>query len=171
MEEIQSATKSWYAVYTRPRFEKRVYTELVNDDIEAYLPLQKTLRQWSDRKKMVEIPLLPSYVFVHISLLEYLKVLQTDGIVKYISFEGQAVSIPEKQINTLKLLLDANSEIECTQQNFKKGQKVDVVLGSLKGLEGELVSHGKKKRFLVRINQINQNLLVNIPANYLKIKD
>ena len=76
----------WYAVYTRPRFEKQVVKALLDQGIEGYLPLIKTMRQWSDRKKMVEVPLFSSYVFVHINRSAYDQVLQTQGVVKYISF-------------------------------------------------------------------------------------
>ncbi len=169
MTGTQDENKIWYAVYTKPRWEKKVFNSLQKEGMDAYLPLYKTLRQWSDRKKLVEVPLFTSYVFVHISLREYYLVLQTHGVVRYVTFEGRAVSIPEKQINHLKLLIDSNAEIELTETAFKKGQTVEVVLGSLKGLIGELVSRAREKHFLLRIHHINQNLLVKIPPTYLRI--
>lgn len=159
--------KKWYAVYTKSRTEKVVYARLIDNNIHAYLPLQKTLRQWTDRKKWVETPLLSSYVFVHILKEEYDYVLRTDGVVKYISFEGRAVAIPSQQIDNLKLIIDSNAEVECTHVTFKEGQRVIVNVGPLQGLSGELVKTGRNKRFLVRIDHLDQNLLVNVPSSYL----
>ena len=160
--------KQWYAIYTRPRAEKRVYSYLQEQGIEAFLPIQKSLRIWSDRKKMVEVPLFTSYVFVKVDSKEHYYVLKTFGVVKYICFEGRAVAIPQSQIDNLFLLVNSDAELEATSRKFLKGQNVEVVLGSLKGLTGELVKTGRKNRVLVRIDHLEQNLLVNIPISYLK---
>lgn len=159
--------KKWFAIYTKPRSEKKTYTRLVEQGIEAYVPLVKTLQQWSDRKKIVEKPLISSYLFVKIELLEYQDVLKTDGVVKFVCFEGKAVSIPQLQIDNLKLIVDSDTEVEHTSINYKSGEKIKVILGPMKGLSGELIKIGRKNRVLVRINHINQNLLVNIPSSYL----
>lgn len=159
--------RKWYAVYTRSRAEKKVFCRFQEEHIESFLPLQKVIKQWSDRKKKVEIPLLSSYVFVHISLLDYNKIIKTDGVVKFVTFEGKAAPIPKKQIEYLELLANSNAEIKKTEKFFKPGQPVKITDGPLKGLAGEIVIHGRKKRFLVRIDHITQNLLVNIPASLL----
>jgi transcriptional antiterminator RfaH len=93
-KEGNELIQKWYAVYTRSRFEKQVLKGLQDQGIEAYLPLIKTVRQWSDRKKTVEVPLFSSYVFVHIDRRFYDQVLQTMGVVKYISFEGKTATPP-----------------------------------------------------------------------------
>jgi len=160
--------KHWYAVYTRPRAEKQVYQCLAETGIDAFLPLHKTLRQWSDRKKMVEVPLFSSYVFVHIDTPDYDRVLHTNGVVKYVTFEGKAASIPQDQIDNLKLIVNSNADIEVTHKKLKPGQQVEVTHGTLKGLRGELLKISKKHRLLVRIDTIHQNLLVNIPENFLQ---
>ena len=161
-DELESLVKRWYAVYTRPRFEKRVLEGLIEQGIHAYLPLVKTLKQWSDRKKMVEIPLFSSYVFVNIDRRCYDPVLQTHGVVKYITFEGKAATIPNEQINLLKILVNSNEKVEAHWGNRKKGDKVIVTAGSLKGLKGELITEGDRKKVLVRIDSIDQNLTVEV---------
>ena len=162
----------WYAVYTRPRFEKQVLKGLLDQDIDAYLPLIKTMRQWSDRKKMVEIPLFSSYVFVNIDRRFYDQVLQTHGVVKYISFEGKAATIPPDQIDTLRIIVDSNEKVETTWETRKKGDRVKVIAGSLKGLIGELITDGDRKKVLVRIESIDQNLTVEVhPSLIEKIID
>jgi transcriptional antiterminator RfaH len=159
--------KKWYAIYTRSRFEKKIYCRLIENGIESFLPLYKTMRQWSDRKKLVEIPLLNSYVFVKLIHANYELVQQIDGAVKFVSFEGKAVSIPQKQIDNLVLLINSRAEIENTTRHYKPGQRVIVNTGPLKGLTGELIRIRNKDRFLLRIEHIHQNLLVNIPIDYL----
>ena len=153
----------WYAVYTRPRAEKQVYERLLEKGIEAYLPLQKKLRQWSDRKKWVETPLFSSYVFVKIDRRFYDSVLQTHGVVKYITFEGKAATIPQEQIDNLRIIVDSNADVETSWQKYKKGEKVTVNGGALKGLSGELISDGGRRKVLVRVDRLDQNLVVEVP--------
>ena len=158
----------WYAVYTRPRAEKIVNSRLVELNIEVFLPLYKTLRKWSDRKKIIEKPLFSSYIFVNVNSKEQNKVLRVDGVVKYISFENKAVAIPEAQINNLKLLIGANVKIDMSSEKLEKGDNVEVVHGILSGLKGELVRIKNKNKVVVRIDRIDQNLIIDIPAVYLK---
>jgi transcriptional antiterminator RfaH len=158
----------WYAIYTNPRAEKLVHARLVETGIETYLPLQKTYRQWSDRKKLVEKPLLSSYVFVKVIPVDFPRVYKTSGVVKFISFEGQPVPIPQKQIDNLKLLIDSNAEIEVTSDKFETGDNVEVVTGSLRGLTGELVKVHGRKRVIIRIDKLEQNIIVTIPVTFLR---
>lgn len=167
-EKGKELTTKWYAVYTRPRFEKQVVKELLDLGIDAYLPLIKTMRQWSDRKKMVEVPLFSSYVFVNIDRSFYDQVLQTNGVVKYISFEGKAATIPSEQIDNLKIIVDSNEKIEPTWETRRKGDLVMVSAGSLKGLKGELITEGDRKKVLVRIMGIDQNLTVEVHSSLIE---
>jgi len=160
--------QKWYAVYTRSRFEKQVQIELQDQGIEAYLPLIKTVRQWSDRKKTVEVPLFSSYVFVHIDRRFYDQVLQTNGVVKYITFEGKAASIPADQIDNLRIIVNSNEKVETTWETRRKGDRVMVTAGSLKGLKGELITYGDRRKVLVRIDSINQNLIVEVHSSLIE---
>ncbi len=157
----------WYAAYTKPRNEKKVYSRLVEKGIETFLPLQKILKQWSDRKKMVEEPLFRSYIFVHIPLSRYYDVLNTSGVVRYVTFEGKAVPIPEKQIEQVKQLLLQDIEIEALEGYIEPGTRVEVRFGTLKGITGELVEHTGKKKVIVRIDHISHSLLVTLPKDYI----
>lgn len=160
---------TWYAVYTRPRHEKKIFARLKKENIEAFLPLQTTIRQWSDRKKKVSEPLFSCYVFVYISSKDYYKILNVDGVVRYITFNGKAVSIPEKQIRLIRMLLEQEIEIEETKELLPKGAKVEIRIGPLIGLTGELLENAGKKRVIIRIEEINKALLVNVPLNFLKL--
>ncbi len=161
-------SQKWYAVYTRSRFEKQVLKGLEDQGIEAYLPLIKTVRQWSDRKKTVEVPLFSSYVFVHIDRRFYDLVLQTNGVVKYITFEGKAASIPADQIDNLRIIVNSDEKVETTWETRRKGDKVMVSAGSLKGLRGELISDGDRRKVLVRIDSIDQNLVVEVHSSLIE---
>ena len=164
----KNSEKKWYAIYTRPRAEKLVYERLVEEEIESFLPLQKVYRIWSDRKKLVEKPLISSYVFVKTNNLNSPKVYKIPGVVKFVTFEGIPVSIPQKQIDILRLLINSDAEIEVSSENFAKGDNVEVVSGSLVGLTGELIKIGSHNRVVVRIDSLNQNLILKIPIAFLR---
>jgi len=160
--------KFWYVVYTRSRAEKKVEDELRNKGVECFLPLQKSLRQWKDRKKWVETPLMPGYCFVRISLKEYDEVLKTDNVVCYITFEGKAAIIPEKQIESLKLMLKQQDfEVTVTRENFEPGKKVEIIEGPMVGIRGELLEIRGKNKFVLRFQQINSIFTVEVPASQL----
>jgi transcriptional antiterminator RfaH len=161
-------TEKWYAIYTRPRAEKQVWQRLVEAGIETFLPLHKTYRIWSDRKKLVERPLLSSYIFVKTKSKHFPEVYKTSGVVKFVTFEGHPVSIPQNQIDNLRLLINSNEEIEVSGEKFEKGDSVEVTGGSLIGVTGELVKIGSKNRFIIRIDSLEQNLILNIPRTFLK---
>lgn len=160
--------KKWYAVYTRPRAEKLVCDRVVEMGAEVFLPLQKTYRIWSDRKKLVIKPLLSSYLFVKTSGKEKGEIVKVAGVVKYISFEGHAVAIPENQINNLRLIVNSDARIDVTTEQFDPGDKVEVMHGALCGLTGELIKIGSKSRVIVRIDRLDQNLILKIPKSFLK---
>jgi transcriptional antiterminator RfaH len=160
--------EKWYALYTRPRAEKLVFQRLIEEGIETFLPLQKTYRMWSDRKKLVEKPLLSSYIFVKTKKKSFPKVYKVPGVVKFVSFEGQPVSIPQNQIDNLRLLINSDAEIEVSSDKFAQGDNVVVVSGSLIGLTGELIRIGSKNRVVVRIDRLDQNLILKIPKAFLR---
>jgi transcriptional antiterminator RfaH len=158
----------WYAVYTRPRAEKQVLQRLVEAEIETFLPLQRTYRMWSDRKKLIEKPLLSSYIFVNINNHDFPKVYKTNGVVKFVTFEGTPASIPQKQIDNLRLLINSDAEIEISSEKFGPGDNVEVIYGSLVGLTGELIKIGSKNRVVIRIDRLDQNLILKIPRTFLR---
>ena len=157
----------WYAAYTKPRNEKLAFARLAEAGIEVYLPMQKRLKQWSDRKKMVEEPLFRSYIFVRINQKDYFNVLNTSGIVRFITFEGKAVPIPDNQINLIKQLLEQNIEIEAIDETLEPGTMVEVKFGTLIGLTGELVEHKGKRKVVVRLDHISHSLMVTLPTQYV----
>jgi transcriptional antiterminator RfaH len=163
--------QNWFVVCTKPRSEKLVYTRLQQSGIDAFLPTYTTLRKWSDRRKKIEVPLFPSYVFVNISRKEHLIVLQTDGVYKYVAFQGVPAIVPQRDIDKLKILISGAAEMKTSIRKFQPGQRVRVAFGILKDLIGELVHSGSTKRLLIRIEGIDQNLLVKIQSDFLESLD
>lgn len=160
--------KQWYVVYTRSRAEKRVNDELTKQNIECFLPLQKKLRQWKDRKKWVEFPLLSGYCFVHITKHEYNRVLQCDNVVCYVTFEGKAAIIPEIQIDSLrKVSKQFDFEMNVTTEKFEPGQKVEVIAGPMIGARGELVKARGKHKFIIRLDRLESAVAIEIPVEHL----
>jgi len=152
----------WYAVYTRSRSEKRLRELLSGKGIEAYVPMRKVMHQWSDRKKLVEEPLIRSYCFVRVTQADYFEVLNTPGAVRYIWFAGKPAVIPECQINTLKIIAGSSVEAECIPDSFRPGVRVKVKAGPLLGLSGELVSISRKKKLIIRIDHLKQVITLSI---------
>ena len=161
---------NWFAVYTLPRAEKKAYAELVKKGIDAYLPLQRNLKQWSDRKKWVEEPLFRSYIFVNITKNLYFDVLNTTGIVRYITFEGKAVPIPPQQIEAVRFFLSSDDPLPENIERYSPGQSVEVIKGPLKGLFGELVQLAGKQKVKVEISAVGQSIFVTIPITQLRIR-
>lgn len=170
MQSNDNSQKQWHVVYTRSRAEKKVQIEFSIKEIENFLPMQKRLRQWKDRKKWVEMPLMSGYCFVNITRKEYDSVLQTNNVVGYVRFEGKAAVIPESQINSLKQMLKQyDFEVNVTSENFAPGKLVEVIEGPMIGLRGELVKAQGKHKFIIRFNQINSVVSVEIPANHISL--
>lgn len=153
----------WVAAYTKPRNEKKVLERLVGAGVEAYLPLQRTLKQWSDRKKWVEEPLLRSYIFVRITEREYYHVLGIPGMVRYVMFEGKAAPIPDKQIDMLKLFMGMDVETEVVEEEILSGEMVEIVGGKLAGFSGEMLRHNGKNKVVVRLEHISHSILITLP--------
>ena len=161
-------TYKWYPIYTRSRFEKKTQLELEKKQITTYLPLKKILKQWSDRKKIVEEPLLKSYLFVYISIKEYNEVLLTPGFSRFIYFSGKIASIPEKQIQDLRLLLANSTDLELIEYNISPGEKVLIKAGPFKGITAELVSLKSKKSLILRLEHIGYSINVNTSMAFIE---
>ncbi len=160
--------KKWYALYTKPRWEKKIDTVLVRKGINSWCPLQKIERQWSDRKKIIEDPLFKSYVFVHIDDTEKTKVLMTDGVLNFVYYLGKPAVIKTEEIEIIKKYLaekDASIFI-LSKEGFKEETKIKVNHGVFMGNEGTVLRGGKKKVY-VKLESLGQVMVVEFPAEYL----
>jgi len=159
----------WHAIYTRSRNEKVVAQLLSEQGIDVYLPLQKKLRQWSDRKKWVEVPYINSYVFVKTSEKEYYDILNTQGVVRYVTFNGKAAPIPEWQIQAMQKIIASDTPVVFSSHRFKKGEKVKIENGALMGYDGEVVrDNDGRKKVAIRIGNIGVSMVVELDLSDVK---
>ena len=161
-------TPQWVALYTHSRAEKSAVQNLQNAGFEAYLPLQHIRRQWSDRWKVVEVPLFRSYVFAKICAKDVTPVRNTAGVVCIVSWHNQAAIIPEKEIAAIKRLMDSEKEIyvKSTSQ-LKRGTRVRILEGPFVNMEGLLVSDCEAGNFSISITGLDFSLVTTIEQSIL----
>ena len=159
----------WYVVYTQSRAEKKAAEYLHDVDIQYFLPLIKTIRQWSDRKKKVELPLFPSYMFVYVNHTQYYEVLEIPYISRYIFYDGKPASISQKEIDKIKKLINADVEMEVTSEKILPGQQIEITHGLLRGIKGEMVSYKGTNMVAIKIQQIEFSMLIHVAVNHLKL--
>ena len=164
-----SSQNKWFAIYVKSRHEKSVYQELCDKGIKSSLPVMTQTHQWSDRKKKVEVPLFRGYVFVKIDISkDKLHVLQTDGVVKFVTFCNKTVSIPEEQMYWLDQILMSELQLE-REQEIPIGAEVDVLFGPLKGLRGRVKRKNTITNLVVWFDSIMQGVSVEIDPAYLQL--
>lgn len=145
--------KNWYAVYTKPRSEKKVTERLSDTGLEVYCPLIKTLRQWSDRKKKVQLPMFPGYVFVCVSEIERAVVLQDFGVLNFVFWLGKPAVIRENEIATIRKIAENGEEININSEGFEVGRMVKIPEGPFKGMTG-IVDKLDKRKVIVLVEQL-----------------
>lgn len=161
------ATK-WYALKTKSRAEKKVHEVLIELGLESYLPISRELRQWSDRRKWVEVPMFRSYVFVKTNNRHFQKVLEIDGAVHFVKFNNEHAVIQEEQIDLIKKIVDNKIRFEVTADSFEPGDKVIVTDGPFKGQKGEWIQKKTKYNICITIHQLNMSINLEIPAAYVE---
>jgi transcription antitermination factor NusG len=163
---MENVLKSnWYIVYTFPNLEKKIYNELTKKKIKAYLPLQNVIRQWSDRKKEIKVPMFPNYVFINSTERERFKLLKIGGVLKFITFEGKPAMVSEDEISNIMKFETMVFEIE---SNLVSGDEVIIVDGPFTGLQGKLFFKRGKERLGVHLSSINQSLSVEVCSTSLR---
>lgn len=128
----------WYALYTRPRWEKKVADLLGLKQIENYCPLQRTERNWSDRKKIILEPLFKSYVMVRLAPKAHIPVLQTDGVLGFVTFQGKPAVIRDKEIETVKQFLQDYENIQVERIDVNINDEVTIINGPLMQQKGQV---------------------------------
>jgi transcription antitermination factor NusG len=160
---MESMQKGWYVIYTKPRHEKKVFEDLRLRNYTAYLPLINHLSQWSDRRKLIEKPLFPSYVFVYLEdMASYNRILPVDGVVLFITFGGKLAVVKESEIEVIKQLIMHCREIELIRADIKIGEKRRIMFGPLAGYDCEAVCYKGKDRIIVRIESLRQNIMAEV---------
>ena len=145
--------KSWYVLYTQPRNEKKVAERMEREGFEAYCPVIRTLRQWSDRKKKVSVPMFPSYVFAHLTARERLDVVKVPGVRNFVFWQGQPAVVRDEEIAAVRKIEEKGSDVSVTALQVEKGQLVTIASGPFKGQKG-IVNQVNKNNVLIYIEQL-----------------
>lgn len=140
---------NWYVVYTKPKWEKKVAEQLTQKGIECYCPLVSQIKQWSDRKKKVEVPLFNSYVFVCLTEADRNLVFQSTGVVRYLFWLGKPAIVRDEEINTIKKWLTAPDQYEISVSCLKVGDKVTLESGPFKSQQATVKEINKTSYVLV----------------------
>ena len=161
--------KKWLVFYTKSRHEKKISDYLLKRGYEVFLPMQKVLRQWSDRKKKVEVPLFNSYIFVNEIEDKIPTLLQTPGMAWNIRHNEKPAVLHHNELEIIQRFLSSGLFVEHTLlQDFKTGDAVEVIDGPLKGLRGTLVRTTEGEKFSVLLESIQQNVTVTLDPIVLK---
>lgn len=160
----------WRVFYTFPRAEKKCEDRLYNRHIDVFLPKYTVVRQWSDRKKKVVEPLFRNYIFARVTERDRLRVLQTDGIVRCVTFNGKPAVVSDEEIESVRLAISSEGEFAVVDfvPRPKPGSKVVVIEGPMQGLRGEVEEHRGQTHLLVSVVAVRQALRINVPAQWVQ---
>lgn len=151
----------WYAAYTCPRHEKRVAGQFENRSIDHFLPLYEQVHRWKDRRARVSVPLFPGYLFVHVPLQDRLEILETPGVVRLVSFNGQPAPLPDCDIEALRAGL-LQGWRAAPHPYLTVGRRVRVTNGPFQGIEGILKRKKDNFRLVLSIDLIMRSVLLDI---------
>jgi transcription antitermination factor NusG len=157
----------WYAACTSPRHEKKVAQQFEGNCVPYFLPLYRSLRRWKDRRKQIDLPLFPGYVFVHVALKDRLQVLRVPGVVQFVSFGGKPAVLPSAEIESLRNGLIRGVLAE-PHPYLKLGHRVRVHSGPLSGQEGILVRRKEKFRVVLSIHLIQRSVAVEVDESEIE---
>ena len=147
---------SWYALYTKPRHEKKVFDQLQEKKVESFLPMVEEIRQWKDRRRKVSLPLFTSYVFICLDLKDRFAALQTHGVVRMVSFGGVPAAIPDWQIEQLKRVIKYPETLQL-ETYLREGDWVEITDGPFIGIRGRLRELRGETRVVMNIDGIFQS--------------
>jgi transcription antitermination factor NusG len=159
---------AWFAVWTRSRHEQVVRRELEKKQVEAFLPTITRWSRWKDRKKRIDWPLFPGYCFARFDPAESLAVLKCTGVVNIVSFDGEPVSIPDQEVESIRTLVTSELQYDpCPLVH--EGMMVEVVHGPLKGVVGRLTrKDAHRARLVLSVDLIGQAVSVEVDAGDVK---
>ncbi len=158
------AQPEWYALQTRPRHEQAVAAQLDREGVEVFLPLVCQTRRWSDRRKVIRVPVFPNYLFVRIALEcneQKVFVLRRNGVVGFVGPNREATPIDESQIKSVRTLMSTKADFQ-PHPYIAAGQRVRIRSGALKGLEGILLRTADDDHLVLSIDLINKSVIVRI---------
>lgn len=174
MNDNFSTTKSldnlkWYVIKTNSRAEKKVEERLLKQGFEVFLPLQTTIKQWSDRKKKVSTPLISSTLFIHSLEQELKHIYNTPGFHSVLHYQSKPAVVRDFEINNLKIILQNDNECQLEETtNIEKGDLVEVVKGPFQGLIATSIEVNRSHKLIVEIESLGQKFVVHVSKSFVK---
>ena len=164
---------NWKALYVASRAEKKIVQRLTELGVEAYVPLKKEKRQWSDRKKTVITPLINGYVFVHVNQKTRDIVFKSSGVIQYVRYNGNDAIIRDEEIEVLKDIELKGYHAEAAPlSKLESGNRALIKHGQFKGMTGTVVRSAGKESYTISLESIGYSVRIDLPAEVLsKIKD
>ena len=159
-------SKKWFALYTKPRWEKKVNSLLNDKGVECYCPLNRVKRKWTDRIKTIEEPLFKSYVFVKVDDTERTKVRLTNGVINFVYWNGKPAIVKEKEIQTIKRFLDEHEAVQVRPMELIPNQTVLITSGAFMDQQA-VVLDANKREVKVAILSLGQELIATIDKTKL----
>jgi transcription antitermination factor NusG len=157
----------WYALHVRPRYEKQISQNLKQKGFEEFLPLYSSRRKWSDRYKVVEMPLFPGYLFCRIDRNIRMPVLVIPGVIRIVGFGDELTPVSEEEVSAIRSIVKSGYPAE-PWPFLKVGQRVRIVEGALEGLEGILIKSKAGSRLVVSVDLLQRSVAVEIDAAWVK---
>lgn len=154
-------SKHWYVLYTRSRCEFTVEEALSSAGLEVFLPVTKTIKQWSDRSKEVTTPLFTGYIFIHATEKERLYALENEQVVRCLADAGRPAAVPAWQIENLKTMMGKSPTVQVTE-GMAAGEEIEISSGILRGVRGVLLESGGKKQLAISIKLLNRTVIAHL---------
>lgn len=156
-------TPSWYAIQTWPRYEKKVAEGLQRKDLNVFLPLHSAEHQWSDRRRLIQLPLFPGYVFVRIleTAATRSSVLRTAGVAGFVGVRGAGTVIPDHEVEAVHAILEKGI-LFSPHPFLNVGKRIRLRGGSLDGIEGILTAINGDDTLIVSVESISRSLAIRV---------
>lgn len=163
-----NSKRRWYVLYTRPKQEFKARDVFNNKEIVTYLPTRWKFRRWSDRKKEIEMPLFPGYIFIWANEYERVNSIESEPIVRCVHFNGSPAIISDHKMNSLRQLIEIYSEGIHVSDRVEVGRHVEIKFGPMKGISGIVFQNEKNgHRFGVNVDFLDRTVSISLPAEWL----
>ncbi len=158
---------NWYVVYTKSHSEKKTFNTLQEMGYEVFLPTIKTMRQWSDRKKKIEQPLFPGYLFVKTTPINFIQILNIEGVVHFVRFGDNVAKVKDQDILNIKIMINKTEKVIIENKTYSKGQMIKITEGMFAGYQGLVEYHKSKNILIVSLLELHMSVKVEIPADFV----